>query len=99
ADNVSTSIANITASRAANRLNLRGAAYTVDGACASSLLAVEQAVWRLRNRQCDAVVAAGVFLNLAPTFLHAFASIGALSASGRMRPFDRRADGLLAGEG
>ncbi len=36
-DNVSTAIANITASRAANRLNLRGAAYTVDGACASSL--------------------------------------------------------------
>jgi acyl transferase domain-containing protein/phosphopantetheinyl transferase len=99
ADNVSTAIANITASRAANRLNLRGAAYTVDGACASSLLAVEQAVWRLRNGQSDAAVAAGVFLNLAPTFLHAFASIGALSASGSMRPFDRRADGLLAGEG
>ncbi|HTU89852.1 MAG TPA: type I polyketide synthase, partial [Gemmataceae bacterium] len=98
-DNVSTAIANITASRAANRLNLRGAAYTVDGACASSLLAVEQAVWRLRTRQCDAAVAAGVFLSLSPSFLSAFAHIGALSSSGMMRPFDRRADGLLAGEG
>ncbi|MHB1425300.1 MAG: beta-ketoacyl synthase N-terminal-like domain-containing protein, partial [Gemmataceae bacterium] len=98
-DNVSTAIANITASRAANRLNLRGAAYTVDGACASSLLAVEQAVWRLRTGQCDAAVAAGVFLSLTPTFLYAFASIGALSSSGAIRPFDRRADGLLAGEG
>jgi acyl transferase domain-containing protein/phosphopantetheinyl transferase len=99
ADNVSTAIANLTASRAANRLNLRGAAYIVDGACASSLLAVEQAVWRLRNRQCDLALAAGVFLSLSPTFLSVFASIGALSTSGTMRPFDRRADGLLAGEG
>jgi acyl transferase domain-containing protein/phosphopantetheinyl transferase len=99
ADNVSTAVANITASRAANRLNLRGAAYTVDAACASSLLAVEQAVWRLRTQQCDAAVAAGVFLNLSPTFLHVFVSLGALSPSGMMRPFDRRADGLLAGEG
>ncbi|MGH7174709.1 MAG: polyketide synthase, partial [Gemmataceae bacterium] len=99
ADNVSTAIANITASRAANRLNLRGAAYTVDGACASSLLAVEQAVWRLRTRQCDAAIAAGVFLSLSPSFLHVFASLGALSTSGMMRPFDQRADGMLAGEG
>jgi acyl transferase domain-containing protein len=99
ADNVSTGIANITASRAANRLNLRGAAFTVDAACASSHLAVEQAVGRLRAGQCDVAVAAGVFLSLAPAFLHAFASIGALSRSGMMRPFDRRADGLLAGEG
>jgi acyl transferase domain-containing protein/phosphopantetheinyl transferase len=99
ADNVSTAIPNITASRAANRLNLRGAAYVVDAACASSLLAVEQAMWRLRNRQCDLAVAAGVFLDLTPTFLYVFTQLGALSPSGVIRPFDRRADGLLPGEG
>ncbi len=98
-ENVSTAIPNITASRAANRLNLRGTACTIDGACASSLLAVEQAVWRLRTRQCDLAVAAGVFLNLTPTFLHVFTQLGALSPSGMIRPFDRRSDGLLAGEG
>jgi acyl transferase domain-containing protein len=98
-DNVSTAIPNITASRAANRLNLRGAAYVVDAACASSLLAIEQAVWRLRNRQCDVAITAGVFLNLNMTFLHVFARLGALSPSGTIRPFDRRADGLLPGEG
>src|SRR5262249_8441974 len=48
-DNVSTCIPNLTANRAANRLNLRGSSYTVDGACSSSLLAVEQAVWRVRD--------------------------------------------------
>jgi acyl transferase domain-containing protein len=98
-ENVSTAIPNIVASRAANRLNLRGTACTIDAACASSLLAVEQAVWRLRTRQCDLAIAAGVFLNLTPTFLHVFTQLGALSASGMIRPFDRRSDGLLAGEG
>lgn len=98
-DNVSTAITTLTACRAANRLNLRGAAYVVDAACASSLLAVEQAVWRLRNRQCDLAIAAGIFINLSPTFLYVFHKLGALSPSGTIRPFDRRADGLLPGEG
>ena len=98
-ENVSTAIPNLTASRAANRLNLGGAAYLVDGACASSLLAVEQAVWRLRNRQCDLAVAGGLFLTLSLRFLYVFTRLGALSSSGVIRPFDSRADGLLPGEG
>lgn len=98
-DNISTAIPNLTANRAANRLNLRGTAYTVDAACASSLLAIEQAMWRLRNGQCDLAVAAGLFLSLNPTFLYVFSSVGALSQAQVIRPFDRRADGLLAGEG
>ena len=98
-ENVSTAIPNLTSSRAANRLNLGGAAYLVDAACASSLLAVEQAVWRLRNRQCDLAVAGGLFLTLSLRFLYVFTRLGALSSSGVIRPFDRRADGLLPGEG
>ncbi|HTU93494.1 MAG TPA: beta-ketoacyl synthase N-terminal-like domain-containing protein [Gemmataceae bacterium] len=98
-ENVSTAIPNLTASRAANRLNLGGAAYIVDAACASSLLAVEQAVWRLRNRQCDLAVAGGLFVTLSLRFLYVFTRLGALSSSGVLRPFDRRADGLVPGEG
>lgn len=98
-DNVSTAVSNITASRTANRLNLHGSAYIVDGACASSLLAVEEAMWRLRNRQCDLAIGAGIFLSLSPTFLYVFHQLGALSPSQQIRPFDRRADGLLPGEG
>jgi acyl transferase domain-containing protein/phosphopantetheinyl transferase len=98
-DNVSSGISNLTASRAANRLNLRGAAFVVDAACASSLLAVEQAVWRLRTGQCDLAVAAGVFVALSLRVLYVFTRLGALSASGMIRPFDRRADGLVPGEG
>jgi acyl transferase domain-containing protein len=98
-ETVSTAVPNLTASRTANRLNLRGTAYTVDAACSSSLLAVEQAVWRLRTGQCDLAVAAGLFLCLTPSFLSVFGGLGALSPSQMIRPFDRRADGLLAGEG
>ncbi len=98
-DNVSTAVSNISASRAANRLNLRGAAYAVDAACASSLLAVEQAVWRLRTGQSDLAVASGLFLSMTPSFLYVFTRLGALSPSRTIRPMDSRADGLLVGEG
>ena len=98
-DNVSTAVSNIAASRPANRFNLRGAAYVVDGACASSLLAVESAVWRLRTHQSDMAVAAGMFVNMTPTFFHVFTRLGAVSNNQVIRPFDRRADGLMVGEG
>ncbi len=98
-DNVSTAVSNIAASRPANRFNLRGAAFVVDGACASSLLAVESGVWRLRTRQSDLVVAAGMFVSMTPTFFHVFTRLGAVSTSQIIRPFDRRADGLMVGEG
>ena len=98
-DSLSTAMPNIVASRVSNRLNLRGAAYTVDAACASSLLAVEQAVRRLRGGQCNLAVAAGLHLCQLPSFWHVFVQLGALSPSSQIRPFHRNADGLLPGEG
>lgn len=98
-DVLSTGINNITASRAANRLNLGGSAHCVDAACASGLLAVEQGLDRLRNGKSDLVVAGGFFLTQTLIFMHVFTRIGAVSRSGQIRPMDRRADGLLIGEG
>lgn len=99
ADTVSTAISNLSASRAANRLNLRGSAHCVDAACASGLIAVEQAIDRLRLGKADVVVAASLFLTQTTPFLYVFNKLGALSPSGMIRPMDRRADGLLIGEG
>ncbi|TWT87750.1 Polyketide synthase PksN [Pseudobythopirellula maris] len=96
---LTTAMPNIIACRAANRLNLGGAAYLVDGACSSSLLAVEQAVGRLRSGQADAAVAGGIFLTNYIPFWHIFACLGALSPSGVIRPMDLRSDGLVVGEG
>jgi len=98
-ESLTTAIPNLVASRVSNRLNLRGSAYVVDAACASSLIAVEQAVARLRGGQCDAAIAAGIHLCQYPPFWYVFTTLRAMSLSGVIRPFDRRADGLLLGEG
>ena len=92
-------VPNLAASRVANRLDLRGPAYTVDAACASSLVAVDSAVRELASRRCDVVLAGGVHHCHDVTLWSVFAQLGALSRSERIRPFHRDADGILIGEG
>ncbi len=92
-------VPNLAASRVANRLDLRGPAFTVDAACASSLIAVEHAVHALRAGRCDVMLAGGVHHCHDVTFWSVFTQLGALSRQERIRPFDRAADGLLIGEG
>ncbi|WP_208867432.1 polyketide synthase, partial [Streptomyces himastatinicus] len=92
-------VPNLAASRIANRLDLRGPAYTVDAACASSLVAVDQAVGELASGRCDVMLAGGVHHCHDITLWSVFAQLRALSPSQRIRPFDRAADGLLIGEG
>ncbi|MBO0871529.1 MAG: polyketide synthase, partial [Micromonosporaceae bacterium] len=92
-------VPNLAASRIANRLNLRGAAYTIDAACASSLIAVDQAITELQRNRLDLVLAGGVHHAHEITFWSVFSQLRALSRAGQIRPFDRGADGLLIGEG
>ncbi|MDX1661106.1 MAG: beta-ketoacyl synthase N-terminal-like domain-containing protein, partial [Gemmatimonadota bacterium] len=90
---------NLAASRVANRLDLKGPAYTVDAACASSLIAVDQARMELLAGRMDMVLVGGVHVCHDPGFWSVFCQIGALSREQRIRPFHREADGLLMGEG
>ncbi len=92
-------VPNLAASRIANRLDLHGPAYTVDAACASSLVAVDSAVAELTRGRCDVVLAGGVHHCHDVTLWSTFTQLGALSPSQRIRPLDRAADGLLIGEG
>jgi 3-oxoacyl-(acyl-carrier-protein) synthase/phosphopantetheinyl transferase len=92
-------VPNLAASRIANRLDLHGPAYVVDAACASSLLAVDQACAELTGGRCDLVLAGGVHLVQDAAFWAVFTQLGALSRSQRIRPFHRDSDGLLIGEG
>nr|APD71839.1 type I polyketide synthase 1 [Streptomyces sp.] len=92
-------VPSFTAARAANRLDFRGPAYTLDAACASSLLAVEQAAGLLAAGSCDLVVAGAVHHCHIATLWSVFTQLRALSPSQRIRPFDRRADGTLLSEG
>ncbi|WP_443076000.1 beta-ketoacyl synthase N-terminal-like domain-containing protein [Streptomyces sp. NBC_01716] len=92
-------VPNLAASRVANRLDLRGPAYTVDAACASSLVAVDHAVRELAGGRCDVMLAGGVHHCHDITLWSVFSQLGALSPSERIRPLHQGADGVLIGEG
>ncbi len=91
-------LANTIAGRVANYLNLHGGCYTVDAACASSLLAITHGADALASGSSDLVLAGGVDIALDPFDMVGFAKIGALSP-GEITPFDRRAKGFVPGEG
>jgi acyl transferase domain-containing protein/phosphopantetheinyl transferase len=92
-------VPNLVASRIANRLDLAGPAYTIDAACASSLVALDHAVTELTTGRCDVVLTGGVHHCHDITLWSVFNQLGALSPSQQIRPFHRSADGILIGEG
>jgi acyl transferase domain-containing protein len=98
-DSVPGLVPNIIAGRIANRLDLMGPSYTVDAACASSLLALEHSVEGLISGRFDMVLAGGAHVVTPVPILMLFCQIGALSRRQEIRPFDRRADGTILGEG
>ncbi|HWG10210.1 MAG TPA: beta-ketoacyl synthase N-terminal-like domain-containing protein [Rhodanobacteraceae bacterium] len=99
ADNAPGLVPNMMTGRIANRLNLRGPNYVLDAACASSLLAVAAAADELRSGRSDMMLAGGVNATLPADVTTSFTQLGALSARGRVRPFEAGSDGTLLGEG
>ena len=85
--------------RVANRLDLMGPAFTVDAACASSLIAVDAGIKSLVTGECDLVLAGGIQVSTTFPISLLFSQLGALARSGRIRPFHPEADGTLLGEG
>ncbi|MDP2304755.1 MAG: beta-ketoacyl synthase N-terminal-like domain-containing protein [Pseudomonadota bacterium] len=83
----------------ARRLGAPGPVETVSLACASGLAAIVEAVRALRAGECDIAVAGGVGADVDPLMLAGFGKLQALSAHGVSRPFDRRRDGFVVGEG
>ena len=92
-------LANVISGRIANRLDLRGANYTVDAACGSSLAALDVAVKELRHGTSAMVLCGAVDLHNGINDYLMFTSAGALSPTGKCRPFDSAADGIALGEG
>ncbi|WP_194820235.1 beta-ketoacyl synthase N-terminal-like domain-containing protein [Nocardia sp. XZ_19_385] len=84
---------------AARALGADSDVLVVDAACASSLYAIKLACDRLHDRNADFMLAGGVS-GADNLLIHlGFAGLGALSRSGRSRPFDQAADGLVPAEG
>ena len=84
---------------AARALGLGAGSFALDAACASSLYAIKLACDRLQDGSADLMVAGAVNCPDDLLVQAGFRSLGALSRSGRSRPFHQDADGLLAGEG
>lgn len=91
-------LSNTIAGRICNHFDLKGGGYTVDGACASSLLAVTTACGALASGDLEVALAGGVDLSLDPFEIVGFAKAGALAAD-EMRVFDARSEGFWPGEG
>ncbi|WP_165592449.1 type I polyketide synthase [Tritonibacter multivorans] len=90
---------NVVSGRITNRLDLGGANYTTDAACASSLAAVYQAANELRSGRSRMAIAGGVDTQQSPFGFMCFSQTQALSPRGRCRSFDKGADGIAISEG
>ncbi len=97
-DSLAGGLSNTIAGRICNFFNFDGGGYTVDGACASSLIATATACSKLVNGDLDLALAGGVDVSLDTFELIGFAKTGALTA-GDMAVYDRRASGFIPGEG
>lgn len=91
-------LANTIAGRVCNHFDFNGGGYTVDGACASSLLSLITACNALVSGDMDVAVAGGVDISIDPNELIGFSRAGAL-ATDEMRVYDQRSAGFWPGEG
>ncbi len=95
--------AHLVASVVARRWACGGPQITVDTACASSLHALAEACRLIWCGRADAMIVGGASGLVMPFTLAAFGRIGALSPERdprrASRPFDRRRDGFVLGEG
>lgn len=97
-DSLAGGLSNTIAGRIANHYGFRGGAHSVDGACASSLIALVTAYEKLQLGDVSCAVVGAVDLSLDPFELVGFARNHAL-ARDRMRVFDRDSNGFWPGEG
>ena len=91
--------ASMTVGRIAFLLGLEGPTIPVELNCASSLVAVHQAVMGLREGEVDMALVGGTHAVLSPELTKEMAELGILSREGQCKTFDASADGFVRGEG
>jgi len=92
------------AAQVSMRYGLTGPVITQVAACASGVIAYQDALRLIRSGECDVVLAGGSEAPLLPVAFAALGNMGALSRRNddpqrASRPFDRDRDGFLFGEG
>lgn len=86
-------------SHVAYKLNLKGPAVTVQTACSSSLVSVITACRSILGGDADMAIAGGVSVTTPLKSGYSFQEGMMLSPTGRCRPFDENADGIVVGNG
>lgn len=90
-------------SMAANRISyffdLHGPSLTIDTACSSTMVALNQAVRGLQAHESSMAIVCGSHLILNPEMFIHMSELGFLSPGGRCRSFDANGDGYVRGEG
>ncbi|HZG49651.1 MAG TPA: beta-ketoacyl-ACP synthase II [Thermoleophilaceae bacterium] len=92
-------MANAACGVVAMKHNLRGQSFGTVSACAAGAHAIGMAERLIRYGDADCVVTGGSEAAITPLATAAFGRMDALSDSGVSRPFDRRRDGFVMGEG
>jgi 3-oxoacyl-[acyl-carrier-protein] synthase II len=92
------------AAQVSMKYGVTGPVITQVAACASSVIAFQDALRLIRSGECDVVLAGGSEAPLLPIAFAALGNMGALSKRNddpqhASRPFDRERDGFLFGEG
>jgi acyl transferase domain-containing protein/acyl carrier protein len=81
------------------KLNLKGAALSVQTACSTSLVAVHLAGQSLLNHECDMALAGGASVSNPHGHGAVYSEGGIISPDGHCRAFDARAQGTVKGSG
>ncbi|HXI46285.1 MAG TPA: beta-ketoacyl-ACP synthase II [Candidatus Acidoferrales bacterium] len=92
------------AAQVSMKYGITGPVITQVAACASGVIAFQDALRMIGMGECDLVIAGGSEAPLLPISFAALANMGALSKrnddpAGASRPFDRTRDGFVFGEG
>jgi len=82
-----------------HKLDLRGPSFSVQTACSTSLLAVAIAADQLISGQCDLALAGGVCVRAPQETGYFFEPGGIFSPDGHCRVFDKKAAGVVFGNG
>ena len=95
---------NMAAAHIAINYNARGVCQTISTACTSSAQAIGEAYRQIKFGMADVMIAGGCDSMVNPNGLVAFSVLGVLSKNNEhyktaARPFDKRRDGFMLGEG
>ncbi len=89
---------NLTAARISHLLRFQGPCEIVDAACAGSSIAIHKAVEAIRSGSCNAALAGGINLMMAPYNFLNLQQTGLLADKGQVRIFDKNSDGFVRSE-